>query len=531
MMKQHHNGLKAIANLSSALNITQKRTEILPIILKKLQTILNAKGTMFQIPDPSQEELVVELGKGIFARAIGRRLSFSEELTSKLITTNKPYIQNDVQNDPLLIRQREILADCNSLAIAPLISAEQLIGLLWVAKKNNITPSDISILTTIANIAANAFHRSTLYKEMERNLNRLSALRSVDMAVLGSLDLTLTLNIVLDYIISQGGVDASSVILLIPHTRMFECAAERGFRTSAPRIPFSLGEEITERVILERREITIENLKDRLKDLGTQKTLIINEDFLAYKAFPLIAKGEVKGILQLFRRIPFSYEIQEYEFLKALASQAAIAIDNIHLFENLQQANTELILAYDTTIEGWSHVLDLRDKETEGHSQRVTEMTLALGRLIGMKQAHLAHVRRGALLHDIGKMGIPDSILLKPSSLTEEEWVIMRKHPLYAFEMLYPIRYLRPALDIPYCHHERWNGSGYPRGLKGEDIPLPARIFAVVDVWDAVTSDRPYRPAWPEDKACEYIRENSGILFDSKVVETLEMWKASFLRV
>lgn len=175
-------------------------------------------------------------------------------------------------------------------------------------------------------------------------------------------------------------------------------------------------------------------------------------------------------------------------------------------------------MAYDATIEGWSHALDLRDKETEGHSLRVTELTVILARAFGLRDTELVQVRWGALLHDIGKMGVPDGILLKPGALTDEEWIAMKKHPIFAYEMLSPIRYLRMALDIPYCHHERWDGTGYPRGLSGDQIPLIARIFAVVDVWDAVTSKRPYRPAWTRSEALKYIQTSSGTHFDPQVV-------------
>lgn len=186
---------------------------------------------------------------------------------------------------------------------------------------------------------------------------------------------------------------------------------------------------------------------------------------------------------------------------------------------DLARANLELVNAYETTIEGWSHALDLRDKETEGHSLRVTEMTMELAHAAGISETELVHIHRGALLHDIGKMGVPDGILLKPGKLTDEEWVVMRKHPVYAFELLSPIAYLCPAIDIPYCHHEKWDGSGYPRGLKGEEIPLAARIFAIVDVWDALRSDRPYRKAWPKEKTFEHIKTDCGTHFDPKVVD------------
>jgi len=240
---------------------------------------------------------------------------------------------------------------------------------------------------------------------------------------------------------------------------------------------------------------------------------------VAYYGVPLIAKGQVKGVLEVFHRAPLTSETDWVSFMETLAGQAAIAIDNTQLFDNLQRSIADLSVAYDATIEGWSAALDLRDRETEGHSLRVTEMTMQLARSLGIGDAELVHVRRGALLHDIGKMGVPDSILLKPDKLTDEEWVLMRKHPQLAFDMLAPITYLKTALDIPYCHHEKWDGTGYPRGLKGEEIPLSARIFAVVDVYDALISDRPYRRAWTREKTISHIGEQAGCHFDPEVVK------------
>jgi putative two-component system response regulator len=185
----------------------------------------------------------------------------------------------------------------------------------------------------------------------------------------------------------------------------------------------------------------------------------------------------------------------------------------------LQEVNAQLLAAYEATIAGWSHALDLRDRETEGHSRRVTQLTEKLAKALGMTKEGIMHLRRGALLHDMGKIGIPDSILHKPDKLTDEEWVIMRKHPQLAYDMLHSVEYLHPALEIPLNHHEKWDGTGYPRGLRGEEIPLSARLFAVVDVWDALTSDRPYRQAWSEEEALNYIREQSGKHFEPQVVE------------
>ena len=234
---------------------------------------------------------------------------------------------------------------------------------------------------------------------------------------------------------------------------------------------------------------------------------------------PLIAKGEVKGVLELFQRGPFELDDERKSVLDVLAGQAALAIDSAQLFESLERANLELTMAYDATIEGWSQALELRDQETQGHSSRVLELTLRLAAALGVPDRQLRDIRRGVLLHDIGKMGIPDSILHKPGPLTEEEWTIMRKHPQYAYDMLAPIIYLRDSLEIPYGHHEKWDGSGYPRGLKAETIPLAARIFCVVDVYDALTSVRPYRARWSKEKTIAYIVEQSGKHFDPHIVD------------
>jgi HD-GYP domain-containing protein (c-di-GMP phosphodiesterase class II) len=207
------------------------------------------------------------------------------------------------------------------------------------------------------------------------------------------------------------------------------------------------------------------------------------------------------------------------EFLHTLAGQAAIAIDSSQLFENLQRSNQELIQAYDTTLEGWARALELRDRETEGHTRRVTELTMRLARYMGVGDNEMVNIYRGVLLHDIGKMGVPDHILKKKGKLTPEEWVEMRQHPTYAYNLLAPISFLRGVMDIPYCHHEHWDGSGYPRALKGEQIPLSARIFSVVDNWDALLSDRPYRKAWPREKVKAYLKECAGTILDPRIVD------------
>jgi putative nucleotidyltransferase with HDIG domain len=235
----------------------------------------------------------------------------------------------------------------------------------------------------------------------------------------------------------------------------------------------------------------------------------------------------VVGMMIVSVQLPREIKVEEIHLLATVSEIAGNAIHRMQLHEDTRQQAEELALAYDTTLEGWARALELRDKETEGHSRRVVKLAENLARRIGLPEEKIIHLRRGVLLHDIGKMGIPDHILLKPGLLTDEEWEIMKQHPQYAYNMISSIDFLQPALEIPYCHHERWDGSGYPRGLKGEEIPLGARVFAVIDVWDALRSDRPYRQSWPKRKAMSYIRSQAGSAFDPKMVDTfLEMIKA-----
>ena len=361
--------------------------------------------------------------------------------------------------------------------------------------------------------------RKRAEERIKRQLERLTALNEIDRMIASSFDLHLSLASIVDRVISQQKVDAADILVMNSDLNILEFGAGHGFHTlGIEKGRLSLGEGYAGRAALERQTIHIPDLRTQVDNPLLRKTLA-SDNFVSYYAVPLIAKGKVKGVLEVFHRSRLDPDFEWLEFLNTLAGQAAIAIDNATLFGNLQRSNMELAVAYNDTIEGWSQAMDLRDKETEGHTQRVTEMAVKLAQAMGISDTELVQIRRGALLHDIGKMGVPDDILLKPDKLTDEEWVQMKKHPQFAYDMLAPIAYLKPALDIPYCHHEKWDGTGYPRGLKGEQIPLAARLFAVVDVWDALTSDRPYRAAWPEEKVREYIREQTGKHFDPQAVE------------
>ncbi len=369
------------------------------------------------------------------------------------------------------------------------------------------------VLVSISDITA----RKEAETQIKIQLQHLAALRAVDMAISASMDLPFVLRVLLNQVQQQLKVHSTSILLLNPVTQKLFFAAGSGFKSRAvENTNLNIGESYAGKAALERRIVAADDLSTRFSQMATSG---MEEDaFTDYLGIPLISKGSVKGVLEIFNRGKLPQDAQWMSLLDSMASQAAIAIDNATLFDEAQKANVSLRQAYDATIEGWARALELRDGDTEGHSARVADLAVQLARIVGVNESDLVALRRGALLHDIGKMGIPDTILLKPAALTEEEWRIMRTHPLLGKRMLETISFLKDSMDIPYCHHERWDGTGYPRGLKGKKIPLMARVFSVIDGWDALRSDRPYRKAISDDDAWQIIKDNAGKGYDPEVV-------------
>jgi PAS domain S-box-containing protein len=444
-----------------------------------------------------------------------------EDALSQAILVQKPIFTSRPARELDLAKAQRIDPTPQSILSVPMLARGNVIGIIQVESrgKNRYTQEDAGFMSVLANTAAVAIENANLFNETKQRLEQVQALHEIESTINSNLDLQVIFNVVLSQTLILLQTDVASVYLLNSQTNMLELVASKGlpfYKTEIPQL--RVNETLAGRSVIERRTIRIPDLeKSSLQNL-LPKTYA-SEHFISYYAVPLIAKGQVKGVLELFYRVLFIPQAEWEGFLDTLTAQMATAIDNITLFESLQHSNMELALAYDTTLEGWLRAMDLRDKETEGHTTRVTEMTVQLARMMGFSETELVHVRRGAMLHDIGKIGIPDSILLKPGPLTPEERKQIEKHPQFAYDLLSPIAYLQSSLEIPYCHHERWDGSGYPRHLRSEAIPLIARIFAVVDVWDALTSDRPYRKAWTEEKTLEYIREQTGKHFDPAIVE------------
>ncbi len=398
----------------------------------------------------------------------------------------------------------------------PIHKSEQLVGFLRLTAtraERQWSADEVTMQKLLAEIIANALQRRDTEARINRQLENLAALHTIDKTITSKTELGPVLKVLLEQVTLQMHIDAVDILLYETQPGKIRFGDGRGFRSSeATRWQEHLLNPYIERIVQDRKMQSVTVPRDWY-------WMAQEEGFVVYYGVPLIARGEVIGILGLYHRGPLDVTDEWLHFLMMLAEQAAIAIDSVTMFQNLQRSNEELSQAYDTTLEGWARALELRDQETEGHSRRVPWLALRLAREIGISTEEMVHMRRGALLHDIGKMAIPDSILQKPGPLSAEEWEIMRQHPGLAYGLLSSIPFLRPALDIPYCHHEHWDGSGYPRGLKGKEIPIAARIFTIVDVWDALRTKRRYREAWDDMRVRNYLKEQAGKQFDPEVVE------------
>lgn len=400
--------------------------------------------------------------------------------------------------------------------ITPLINEGAVIGFLGFAREKQIRSKDHHIQKTIATSVAQQLNTTRLIKDNLKQIDHLSTLRNIDEAILKEMDIHSLMDILVNILVQDLDVDGVSITFLDAESEHIHISRSRNLPTDFT-IQFNIYRKFFN---FYDTELIIPNLNIAhpiIEQLPPHHP-ITNGKFIGYILFPLFAKGKKIGLIEVFTKDNLQWKQAEHDFFNSVCKQVAIALESITNLTNLTQSNDQLLLAYEQTLVGWSRALELRDKETQDHTNRVTNLTLKMAKRVNIPDDQLIHIKRGALLHDIGKLGVPDDILLKPGPLTESEWNIMRLHPKYAAELLMPIAYLRPSLNIPYCHHEKWDGSGYPQGLKGSDIPIEARIFSIIDVWDALTSDRPYRNALSKEETIEYIKNQSGTHFDPELV-------------
>ena len=463
--------------------------ELMRVVLKEAKHRLQGDDGSIMLPSPDHKYFTIAGAEGLYIDYTGYRFPVTEGLCSLVLKSGEPYITEDYSSEDKELHFLNQADLTGPMVLVPLKTEAETIGVLEVSRRlenagQPFSTEEVELLSAIGEIAGNALHRQSLFESAQKRLKQLQGSRNIDTTIAGSLDLKLTFDVILNEVTTLLNIDAAALLRLEKNTAILQYEAGRGFYgEKLPTRTLQPGEGYAGQVIKERKPIYISNLAEVDRD-PVQGSLLDSENFVTYYAVPLSAKGHIQGVLEVYHRKPQEIDEEWREFLEALAGQTAIAINNAELFQSMDSANLELLQAYDATIEGWAYALDLKDVETEEHSQRVTTLTLQIARKMGIKDEELVHVKRGALLHDIGKMGIPDDILLKPGPLTEDEWLIMHRHPWLAYKMLLPINCLRPALDIPYCHHEKWDGSGYPRGLKGEEYPcrrasLPWLMFTM----------------------------------------------------
>ena len=518
--EQRANELQTLYQTSLEINSQRNLDDLLSAIVWRAAFLVGADAGGLYLMQPDDQALKLVVVHNLPKEYIGTILPLGEGLSGQTAQSGETMFVEDYYNWSARTDVYDAVEIGRTLSV-PLKIEDKVIGVINIsdlAGTGTFSEKEQRLVGLFAAQSAIAIENARLYTETNKRREYLTALRQIDTAITQHLGLEETLKIILNQVTDQLSVDAADVLLYNPTDNILKFAGSQGFRIDALKYTdLPMGHSYAGLVALKRRIIHI-------PDLNQQETgflvspLLKQEGFVTYCGIPLIANGELKGVLELFHRTPFNPTQEKWDFINTLAGQTANALDNSLLFLGLKGALSELTLAYEETLEGWVRALAIKNEETEEHSQRVTEITLRLVKIMGFDEDKVQHIRRGALLHDIGKIGVPENILLKPGPLTSEERKAVEKHPVYAYEWLNPIEYLRPALAIPYSHHEKWDGSGYPQGLKGEQIPLEARIFAVVDVWDALSSDRPYRKAWPQEKVSAHLREQSGKHFDPEIV-------------
>ncbi len=454
--------------------------------------------------------------------ALNQRLNWtiSQGVTGRVVRTRMATTIPDVSQDADWIPISGLDDWVQSILSVPLVAGNRVIGTLNLLSEQLgfFKTENLSLITAIASPVALALQNARLYEGLRQRFKELEILADTSSALRKAQAYNDILPILLAKAVEGLKSDAGVLLLLENNALKFAATyGETNVKTgdTCPQDAGMMWQALESGKPLFIPDVT------QIEELHKSAVChALMGDALSCACVPLQTTASAIGVVYLNWKKKTFLSADESRLLESIAEIAANAIQRSALHKQTTQQALDLTLAYDATIEGWTRVLDLRDRETEGHTQRVTSMALQLARAMGIEGSEIEHFRRGALLHDIGKMAIPDIILHKPAALSAEELILMRHHPQIAYDMLSHIAYLQPALDIPHYHHEKWDGSGYPRGLKEEEIPLAARIFAVADVFDALTSDRPYRPTWTKKKAVAYIRRQAGIHFDPNVVET-----------
>ncbi|PDW02575.1 HD domain-containing phosphohydrolase [Candidatus Viridilinea mediisalina] len=510
---KHERERNGLLHLATVLRQAETRANLLPLLLSQARELLGGHSAILWHANLDEDSAQAELGLGVWQALQGHTIRLAHTITGQVVSSGLPRNLTNVADEPLFYRS-DLLGPEDCAICALVVNQAHPIGVIWIARDHPFSDEDVRTLMAIADMAASALHRAELHDQTVRRLERIESLAKIDHAIMLSHGPAPALTTLLEVVAEQLHANASVVLLCNPEQPGLECAASHGLSATArSHIHEIISTELVEQICIHPQPCKLAPYK-----VTKLSSTLVKEGLRYGYAVPLVVEGRSIGILKVFLKAPTVVDHEWLDFLKTLAGQAAIAVERARLYTSLEQTALDLERAYDETLAGWAKALELRDAETEGHSQRVVNLTVQLAKTLGIAEPELTNIRRGALLHDVGKMGISDAILHKPGPLNDEEFKLIQQHPVYAYNWLRQISYLQPVLAIPYSHHERWDGTGYPQQLKGETIPLAARLFALVDVWDALTSDRPYRAAWSPEHTRDYIAAQAGKQFDPALV-------------
>ncbi len=520
--KRRREEAEILYNTTRDLVMERDLSQLLQVIVERAAGMIGAPSATMYLCEPEYRQVRCAVSYNAPEEHAGTVLKYGEGAAGLVAETGQPLIIADYRTwdgrVPLYERERP----CISVLTVPMRWQGKVIGVLQIMDNTSMrsfTDEELRMVNLFANQAAMAVQNARLFKETSQLAQEAAVIADVGRDISETLQLGVTLERIAAHAKELFRARTCAVYLPEPGTPRLRAIAVLGpFAEEVKASTLTLGTSVLGSIAQQQRGEIVNTIGNDPRAVLIPGTEDIPIEHLM--GVPVLTRGQLDGLIAVWR-IGEGEEFTpaDLSFLTSLAGQVGVAIQNARLFESMQRSNQELSKAYDTTLEGWARALEMRDKETLGHSRRVTDLTLRLARRLGIPESELTHIRRGVLLHDIGKMGIPDLLLKKTGPLSDEEWLDMRKHPRYAYDLLHPIAYLRPALEIPYAHHENWDGTGYPRGLKGTEIPLPARIFAVIDVYDALLYDRPYRKAWPRRQVLEFLREQSGKKFDPDITE------------
>ncbi|MBC7230731.1 MAG: GAF domain-containing protein [Actinobacteria bacterium] len=504
--------LTAVSGFATLFDSTLLEDKVYSNLCNAISRSVNSDVAMVFRLEKDGERLVVASCDGVSESEAGLEVPLGYGIIGRVLEEREPLLLKDTDMERefrQLLETRRI----RSAVYSPLKWRDEIYGVALAGnqERDSLDDNDLNLISALSVQAALAVHNSRLYSDLEDRIGELHAIFEIDKAITSAIDLETVLQQIVQMSVGLMDAKISSIMLLDEESEELVIAAAQGLSESYIRKgPIKVGESIAGRVILEGRPIAVYDIRQDPRHAYAEQARM--EGLCSLLSVPLNLKDRVIGVLNIYTDEPHAFTPHEINLFTSLASQAAIAIENARLFESLEEIYIEVITAMASAI-------DARDAYTHGHSQRVTEYAVAIAEEMGLSPAEVDIIRNASILHDVGKIGIKEEILKKPGRLSEEERREMEYHPFIGTKILHSVRLLEPVMPLVYHHHERYDGTGYPDGLRGEEIPLGARIISVADAFESMTSDRPYRKAMPVEEAMAELRYNAGRQFDPRVVE------------